>query len=93
MQSWWLHRNIFEFEDAYINKKSHSNTEVYSTFNLICNNIIYSKNEEYLKLESKVKVENCKLKSEEGDIKNLIYKNVNCQQFIVQIKCGEIYTA
>ncbi|GEM_PF-5066007 len=75
MQSWWLHRNIFEFEDAYINKKSHSNIEVYSTFNLIYDNIIYSKNEEYPKLEKKVKVENCKLKNEESNIKNVLYNN------------------
>lgn len=75
LQSWWLHRNIFEFEDAYINNKSHSNIEVYSTFNLIYNNVIYSKNEEYPKLERKVKVENCKLKSEEDNINNVIYNN------------------
>ena len=62
-------------EDAYINKKSHSNIEVYSTFNLIYNNVIYSKNEEYPILERKVKVENCRFKSEEDNINNVIYNN------------------
>ena len=36
---------------------------------------IYSKKEEYPKLERKVKVENCKLKSEEDNINNVIYSN------------------
>ena len=62
-------------EDAYINKKSHSNIEVYSTFNLIYNNVIYSKNEDYPILERKVKVENCRFKSEEDNINNVIYNN------------------
>ena len=75
MQSWWLHRNIFEFEDAYINKKSHSNIEVYSTFNLIYNNVIYSKNEEYPKSERKVKVEDCNHQSQKNKITNVIYNN------------------
>ena len=42
---------------------------------MIYNNVIYSKNEEYPKLERKVKVENCKLKSEENNINNVIYNN------------------
>lgn len=42
---------------------------------MIYNNVIYSKNEEYPKLERKVKVENCKLKSEENNIKNVLYNN------------------
>lgn len=42
---------------------------------MIYNNVIYSKNEEYPKLERKVKVEICKLKSEEDNINNVIYNN------------------
>lgn len=42
---------------------------------MIYNKVIYSKNEEYPKLERKVKVENCKFKSKESNIKNVLYNN------------------
>ena len=42
---------------------------------MIYNNVIYSKNEDYPKLERKVKVENCKLMSKESNLNNVVYNN------------------
>ncbi len=42
---------------------------------MIYNNVIYSKNDEYPKLERKVKVEDCNHQSQKNKITNVIYNN------------------